>query len=249
MFLELSEILVCPRCRPEQGLIVMVDELDDRRVVAGDLGCPRCEARYPVRRGLVLFRGPAGDAPGTADGAEGRGDAGGGEDASGAGRASRERPPLEAAGLFRGADTAESATRLAALLGLPGSEGPVLLGEGLAALAAGLARRAEGVEVLALDRGTGGREEGGPEEAGPGAVTRIVGASAVDLPFFGGRLAGAAVLAPPPREVRETARVLGEDGRLVLVEPDAEAREAAASEGLEVVADDRRALVAVRRRR
>ena len=249
MFLELSEILVCPRCRPRQGLIVMVDELDDRRVVAGDLGCPRCEARYPVRRGLVLFRAPADGAPAAGDGDEGRGDAAGGEDPSGTGRAYSERPPLEAVGLFRGADTAESATRLSALLGLPGPEGPVLLGEGLAALAADVALRAEGVEVLALERGIGAREDGETEEAGPGAVTRIVGASAVDLPFFAGRLAGAAVLAPPPGEVREAARVLGEDGRLVLVEPDTGAREVAATEGLEVVADDERALVAVRRRR
>lgn len=249
MFLELSEILVCPRCRPRQGLIVMVDELEDRRVVAGDLGCPRCEARYPVRRGLVLLRPLPDRAPAGPDGAAGRGDAPDGGGGWRPGAPSRERPTLEEAGLFRGADRAEAATRLAALLGLPESGGPVMLGEGLAALAAGLARRAPGVEVLALDPGAEGDGGGRHGEGAAGGVTRIVGASPDELPFFAGRLAGVAVLAPSPREVEEAARVLREEGRLVLVEPGGEARDAAASGGTEVVADDRRALVAVRRRR
>lgn len=249
MFLELSEILVCPRCRPRQGLIVMVDELEDRRVRAGDLGCPRCEARYPIRRGLVLLGPPAGRGPGGPDGAAGRGDAPEGGGGSRPGAPSRDRPPPEEASLFRGSDRAEAATRLAALLGLPGSGGPVMLGEGLAALAAGLARRARGVEVLALDPGSEGRCTGRQEESGGDGVTRIVGASPVDLPLFAGRLAGVALLAPSPREVQEAARVLREEGRLVLVEPGGEAREAAVSGGMEVVADDERALVAVRRRR
>lgn len=53
MFIELSEALVCPACGPPQGLVVVVDRLDGRRVLDGFLGCPICEARFPIRAGVV----------------------------------------------------------------------------------------------------------------------------------------------------------------------------------------------------
>ena len=61
MFIELTEILVCPACRTEgadeyaQGLVAVVQSRSERRVVEGWLGCPQCEARYPIRGGLVHF--------------------------------------------------------------------------------------------------------------------------------------------------------------------------------------------------
>lgn len=56
MRLELSELFVCPRCRPVQGLVVLVERLEsDRRVRSGHLGCPACEARFPIRDGTVRF--------------------------------------------------------------------------------------------------------------------------------------------------------------------------------------------------
>lgn len=66
MQIELSELLTCPECRSPQGLIVLVEELDDDgRVRTGSLGCSRCERRHPVRDGAVdLTAGEAaGDAP------------------------------------------------------------------------------------------------------------------------------------------------------------------------------------------
>ncbi len=59
MFIELTEILVCPACRTEgaeeyaQGLVAVVQGRSERRVVEGWLGCPLCEARYPIRGGVV----------------------------------------------------------------------------------------------------------------------------------------------------------------------------------------------------
>ena len=64
MFIELAEILICPACRAAttEGeaatLIAIVDELHDRRMSAGWLGCSACRTRYRVAGGAVRF-GPA----------------------------------------------------------------------------------------------------------------------------------------------------------------------------------------------
>ena len=48
MHITLTDRLTCPRCGPGAGLIVLMDEVADRRVVSGSLGCPVCRARYPI---------------------------------------------------------------------------------------------------------------------------------------------------------------------------------------------------------
>lgn len=230
MLLDLSEIFVCPRCRPTQGLIVLVEEIRDRRVLRGDLGCPACEARYPVQGGTLRF-----DASGEeAD-----------RDADPAARAGSTPEPGRSQ-LFRGASRREAGVRLAALLGLPEAEGPFLLSSALAGLAGPLAAAAEGEEVLALEGG--GAEGGGPREsAATGRVTRIVGAAPADLPVFAGRLGGAAILEGSGETAREAVRTLREGGRLVVVEPVDRVRDAVGELPVEVAAEDPRALVAVRR--
>jgi uncharacterized protein YbaR (Trm112 family) len=61
LFIELAEILICPACRLEgeedslSGLVAVVKELHDRRVMEGWLGCPACKTRYPVVDGAVRF--------------------------------------------------------------------------------------------------------------------------------------------------------------------------------------------------
>lgn len=55
MLLDLSESLACPRCGPPQGVIVLVERMEDRRVLDGRLDCPGCEARYELRDGVVDF--------------------------------------------------------------------------------------------------------------------------------------------------------------------------------------------------
>lgn len=243
MLLDLSEIFVCPDCRPTQGLVVLVDEIEDRRVVRGHLGCPSCEARFPVDRGTLRF-----DVAGTrADEAEGPPDVRGAradaprQPTAGAGGRGGGEPAPPRAGLFRGASADEAALRLAALLGLPGAEGPFLLFPGLAVLAVPLAEAAEGGEVLALTEGDGSAGAAGRR------VTRVVGAEIVDLPVFSGRLGGAAILEAPPEAVEEAVRTLREGARIVVVEPSAEARDCVAALPVEVVAEEPRALVAVRR--
>lgn len=56
MYLPLTDQLVCPRCGPDHGLILLADEIADRRVLTGALGCPRCRERYPVVDGFADLR-------------------------------------------------------------------------------------------------------------------------------------------------------------------------------------------------
>lgn len=56
MHILLTDLLTCPRCGPEFGLIVMADRIDDRRVGSGVLGCSNCRERYPIEAGVVDLR-------------------------------------------------------------------------------------------------------------------------------------------------------------------------------------------------
>ena len=56
MYLVLTDVLTCPRCGPEQGLIVLTDRMEGRRILEGALGCPICESKYPIRGGLADLR-------------------------------------------------------------------------------------------------------------------------------------------------------------------------------------------------
>jgi uncharacterized protein YbaR (Trm112 family) len=62
--LLLTDILTCPRCGPESGLILLADRIVERRVITGLLGCPTCREQYPVREGAVYCGGEPG-LPGT----------------------------------------------------------------------------------------------------------------------------------------------------------------------------------------
>lgn len=64
MRLELSELLACPRCGPPRGVVVSVDRMERRRVLEGFLSCPECEARFPIRGGVIEFGPGADPAPG-----------------------------------------------------------------------------------------------------------------------------------------------------------------------------------------
>ncbi len=59
MRLELTEVLSCPRCGPDHGLIAFVDRMDGRRIAAGHLDCPNCEERHPIRDAVVYLNGSA----------------------------------------------------------------------------------------------------------------------------------------------------------------------------------------------
>lgn len=58
MHLLLTDRLSCPRCGPGFGLILLADQLQDRRVLAGALGCSNCRDRFPIVDGLADLRPP-----------------------------------------------------------------------------------------------------------------------------------------------------------------------------------------------
>lgn len=231
MLLELSEVFVCPRCRPAQGTVVMVDRADGRRVLEGRLGCPACDLRVPIRDGVLRFdrAGPPGE--------DGEGEAA-------TGSVDGDRPAAETPGdrrlpeMLREAEPGEAAVRLAALLGADAAEGYLLLGPGLAGLAAGVAARAPDAEVLAL-----AGEPGDGPEAG---VARAVGIDPAALPVVTGRMAGAALAAPRAEELEESVRVLAEEARLAVLAPGPSCREALEALPVRVAAAEGRAVVAVR---
>ena len=55
MFLELVDALRCVRTHEDSWLVARADELDGRHIIRGELGCPVCATRYPVRAGVVDF--------------------------------------------------------------------------------------------------------------------------------------------------------------------------------------------------
>ncbi len=59
MHLLLTDVLICPRCGPNTGLILRADTMADRRVRSGALGCPGCRTDYPIRDAVAWFTPPA----------------------------------------------------------------------------------------------------------------------------------------------------------------------------------------------
>lgn len=220
MHVQLSEILSCPRCGSPQGLVVMVDDLDgEGRVREGDLGCSRCERRYPVAGGVVDLR------PGDA------GAAGAEEGVSPAESPSRGgRPPRD-----------ELAVEVAALLDVRGLRGALVLGPGLAAAGGRVAEMAGEARALCL----AGADEEPPR--GPGSsLCTLVRSPPDTVPVLPGKAAGVALWRPAAEVVGPAGAALAPGARLAVLRPDPEARRELASSGLEVVASEERAAVARR---
>ena len=71
MFIELTEILRCPRDHAESYVVASPIAMDGRRIVRGVVGCPECGAEFPIVEGVAYFGPPgrrraAGVAPGPA---------------------------------------------------------------------------------------------------------------------------------------------------------------------------------------
>jgi uncharacterized protein YbaR (Trm112 family) len=135
MHVSLSDLITCPRCGPEWGLILLPREVQDRRVVSGTLGCPNCRERYEVRGGEADLR-VSGGAP--------------------------ESQTLEPEA--EGVAAEEAAMRLGGLLGLANVRGPVLLAGPVGARAAGLAALLQDVEVVQVGLIPTPTPAGGPTE-------------------------------------------------------------------------------------
>lgn len=56
MFIELVDALRCPASHEESWLVASTARMAFRHIVDGTLGCPVCNAQFPVRKGVVDFR-------------------------------------------------------------------------------------------------------------------------------------------------------------------------------------------------
>lgn len=62
MFIELIDLLRCPRDHEETWLVAAFSRVEDRFVLEAKLGCPVCGEGYPVTDGIADFRAPHGTA-------------------------------------------------------------------------------------------------------------------------------------------------------------------------------------------
>jgi hypothetical protein len=124
MHIALSDVLTCPRCGPEFGLVLLAERIENRRVLEGCYGCANCRDRYTVIGGFCDLRVGAGA------------------------RARAEAPGDPAPGA---ASVGEDAIRLAALIGI--TEGPayVLVQGPAARFARALSQIVPKMEVVNLD--------------------------------------------------------------------------------------------------
>ncbi|HYH80178.1 MAG TPA: hypothetical protein VEX86_10280 [Longimicrobium sp.] len=182
MHILLTDILTCPRCGPEFGLILLADRIEERRVLDGRLGCANCREQYPVRGGEVDLRLPGAAPAPAAAGAEGSAASGDGGQ--------------------------EAAVRLAALLGLADAQGKVLLAGPGAALAEAVAALVPEVEVIALapEPGDAGERPGVTRMAGATAPLPFRARTLRGVALTGG--ADAAALAEGVRVLQPGARLV-----------------------------------------
>lgn len=228
MHILLTDLLSCPRCGPDFGLILLADRIVERRVLDGLLGCANCRERYPITGGYGEL----------APGLPGR-----------VAVAQESKPEQPAAGgatppagpapaKSRAGDSDEPMMRLAALLGVTDGPGFVLLVGAPAAHAAALADMVPGLEVVAAaDEARAWQERAG--------VSRI--GVAGRLPFYNRQLRGIALTGTGRGELLEEAvRALGPLARLVLLDAPPDAAESVRALGLTVLAQQGDTLVAAR---
>lgn len=58
MFIELTDHLRCPAEHPESFLVLIPHRMEGRRVLEGLLGCPACQAEYPIAGGVTHLGDP-----------------------------------------------------------------------------------------------------------------------------------------------------------------------------------------------
>jgi len=148
MYILLTDVLTCPRCGPEFGLIVLAERMEERRVMEGHLGCANCRTHYPIRNAVSDLR-------------------------LGGGSAVAADPPSAYS-----ADAAdpEAAVRLAALMGLAGASGMAMVAGPGARHAAEISALVPELEVIAVDAAPGiGAEPGVSRVLADGAILPLRG--------------------------------------------------------------------------
>lgn len=63
MFIELADHLRCPELHDEQFLVLLPDEMHDRSVRTGQLGCPVCNRTFDIVDGVFDVGGTAPESP------------------------------------------------------------------------------------------------------------------------------------------------------------------------------------------
>jgi uncharacterized protein YbaR (Trm112 family) len=218
MHLSLSDLLICPRCGPEWGLILLPAEVVERRVRTGVLGCASCRHRYPIEGGIADLRL---------------------DDTAGA-----DHVPAGAVGAAaRGEPGSEAALRLGALLGLAETRGAVVLAGPASAHAGSLAALLDGVEVVVVGEAPA---SGDARVADLPGVSRVLATGR--LPFRTGSLAAVAATGPAAGLVEEALRVVRPAGRVLAEPSDQElAARAETAGGARVVAEGDTLVLARRR--
>ena len=145
MFLEVTEILRCPRAHDESFVVCVAYAMDGRQVARGVIGCPVCREEFPIRDGVLDFT------EGT--GAQGHG----GTDVpahrrTGAPTDESGTPARRHAGTHSGEPAGTlTAEATATFLALEGRGGYVLLAGSAARLARDLAALVPGVHLLCVN--------------------------------------------------------------------------------------------------
>ena len=63
MFIELIDLLRCPKPHDDTWLVASFKNVSNRFVETGMLGCPICSAQYPIENGVADFSGGLSSAP------------------------------------------------------------------------------------------------------------------------------------------------------------------------------------------
>ena len=233
MNVDLVDHLVCPRCGPPNGLLLLAHDVRDRRVREGEFGCPNCRDRFPVTEWFGDLRPPPrGAGP---EGVVGAGGVGGASTEDGSAGLGGERPGDGRAGIDAAAtDHAGSALRIAAALGVTRGPGLIVVTDAHRAEAAHLARLVQGIEVVVVGWGGRGLVAGG--EAADGVSALVAGPR---LPLRDGAVRG--VVADGRCGEGwwgEGRRVLMAGGRIAITEASREARDWVGGAGLVTVLDE-----------
>ena len=226
MNVDLVDHLVCPRCGPPYGLLLLAHDVRDRRVRKGEFGCSNCRDRFPVVDGFGDLRPPPrGEGVGLPGGDDG---AAGGSDVSQPGRGeSAETDGADAGG-------AERALQIAAVLGVARGPGLVVVTDAHRAEAVHIARLVRGIEVLVV--GWGGRGMVADVGDGGGVSAFVAGPR---LPLRDGAVRGVAADGEDGgRWWDEGRRVLMAGGRIAITGATREAREWVRGAGLVTVLDE-----------
>ena len=179
MHILLTDVVTCPRCGPEFGLIVLADRLEGRQVLEGSLGCANCREEYAIHGGIADLRL---------------------QPAETVAASSRPEPQADP----------ERGYRLAALLGVTGPAGPVVVVSENPELVEEVQRHLPDAGVLGVSRT-------------PPPVGAEVGMgwllSDGPLPFRGRSLGGVALASGDPLPALEEALRTLSRGARVVVDP------------------------------